>query len=163
VAKRSKAWICGRSPAGIEGSNPAGGIDVSCCVLSVRGLCDELNTRLEESYRLWSVIVRDLGTSRKREGKKGICTSAISCLKTIQGRVTKGIQNKKKVWKRRLSNLLVPCHTLSPIYLSLLKEWYLPRSYLQQWNGQLAVSFSTCSSEVYTSNLKSSARVSSSF
>ena len=24
-----------------------------CCVLSVRGLCDELITRPEESYRLW--------------------------------------------------------------------------------------------------------------
>jgi hypothetical protein len=31
-----------------------------CCVLSVRGLCDELITRPEESYRLWCVIVCDL-------------------------------------------------------------------------------------------------------
>jgi hypothetical protein len=23
-----KAWVCGRSPAGIDGSNPAGGMDV---------------------------------------------------------------------------------------------------------------------------------------
>jgi hypothetical protein len=28
-----------------------------CCVLSVRGLCDELITRLEEFYRLWRVVV----------------------------------------------------------------------------------------------------------
>ena len=28
-----------------------------CCVLSCRGLCDELNTRPEESYRLWCVVV----------------------------------------------------------------------------------------------------------
>jgi len=34
-----------------------------CCVLSGRGLCDELITRLEESYRLWCVIVCDLETS----------------------------------------------------------------------------------------------------
>ena len=27
-----------------------------CCVLSVRGLCDELITRPEESYRLWCVV-----------------------------------------------------------------------------------------------------------
>jgi hypothetical protein len=27
-----------------------------CCVLSGRGLCDELITRPEESYRLWCVI-----------------------------------------------------------------------------------------------------------
>ena len=31
-----------------------------CCVLSGRGLCDELITRPEESHRLWCVIVRDL-------------------------------------------------------------------------------------------------------
>ena len=31
VAARSKAWVCGRLPAGIVGSNPAGGMDV--CLL----------------------------------------------------------------------------------------------------------------------------------
>ena len=33
VAERFKAWICGRSLAGIAGSNPAGGMDV--CLLRV--------------------------------------------------------------------------------------------------------------------------------
>jgi len=33
-------------------------------VLSGRGLCDELITRPEESYRLWCVVVCDLETSR---------------------------------------------------------------------------------------------------
>ena len=32
--------------------------------MSGRDLCDELNTRPEESYRLWCVVVRDLETSR---------------------------------------------------------------------------------------------------
>jgi hypothetical protein len=32
--------------------------------LSGRGLCDELITRPEESYRLWYVVVCDLETSR---------------------------------------------------------------------------------------------------
>ena len=31
VAERSKAWVCGRSLAGIAGSNPAGDMDV--CLL----------------------------------------------------------------------------------------------------------------------------------
>jgi len=31
-----------------------------CCVLSGRGLCDELITRPEESYRLWFVGECDL-------------------------------------------------------------------------------------------------------
>ena len=33
-------------------------------MLSGRGLCDELITRPEKSYRLWCVVVRDLETSR---------------------------------------------------------------------------------------------------
>jgi len=31
-----------------------------CCVLSGRGLCDELITHPEEYYRLWCVVVCDL-------------------------------------------------------------------------------------------------------
>jgi len=34
-----------------------------CCVLSGRGLCDELITHPEESYRLWCAVVCDLETS----------------------------------------------------------------------------------------------------
>jgi hypothetical protein len=33
-----------------------------CCVLSDRGLCDELITRPEETYRLWCVVVCDQET-----------------------------------------------------------------------------------------------------
>ena len=31
VAEQSKAWVCGRSPAGIAGSDPAGGMNI--CLL----------------------------------------------------------------------------------------------------------------------------------
>jgi hypothetical protein len=37
-----------------------------CCVLAGRGLCDELITRPEESYRLWCVVVCYLETSWMR-------------------------------------------------------------------------------------------------
>jgi hypothetical protein len=37
-----------------------------CCVLSGRGLCDELITHPEESYRMWCVVVCDLENSRMR-------------------------------------------------------------------------------------------------
>jgi hypothetical protein len=53
VVARSKAQVYGRSPAAIVGSNPTGGMEV----------CDELITRLEESYRLWRVVVCDHETS----------------------------------------------------------------------------------------------------
>ena len=35
LAERSKAWVCGRSLAGVAGSNPVGGMDV-CVVCVVR-------------------------------------------------------------------------------------------------------------------------------
>ena len=47
--------------------NPPGAWIFVCCecrVLSGRGLCDELITRPEESYRLCCVVVCDLETSR---------------------------------------------------------------------------------------------------
>ena len=43
---------------GIAGLNSAGElmpVSCECCVLTGRGLCDELITRPEESYRLWCV------------------------------------------------------------------------------------------------------------
>jgi hypothetical protein len=60
VAARPKALIYGRSPAAFVGSNPTGGMNV--CLLSGKGLCDELITRPEESYRLWQVVMRDQET-----------------------------------------------------------------------------------------------------
>jgi hypothetical protein len=58
VAARSKAQVYGRLPAAIAGSNSTGDMDVCCvcCVFSGRGLCDELITGPEESYRLWRVV-----------------------------------------------------------------------------------------------------------
>jgi hypothetical protein len=68
VAARSKALVYGRSPTAIVGSNTTGGMDVCLlCVLSGRGLCDELITRPEESYRLWRVVVWDQETSCDEE------------------------------------------------------------------------------------------------
>jgi hypothetical protein len=70
VAARSKLYVFGRSSDEIVGSNPTGRMDVSLlwvlCVLSGSGLCSELITRPEDSYRLWCVVVCDLGTSRMR-------------------------------------------------------------------------------------------------
>ena len=37
-----------------------------CCVSTDGGLCDELITRPEDSYRVWCVVVRDLETSWMR-------------------------------------------------------------------------------------------------
>ena len=47
-----------------------------CYVLSGRGLCDELITRPEESYRLCCVVVHDLETSRMRRPLPALGRSA---------------------------------------------------------------------------------------
>jgi len=54
----SKAWVCGRSQAGITSSNPTGGMD-TCerCVFSGRGLGVGLLTRPQESKREWCVQI----------------------------------------------------------------------------------------------------------
>ena len=38
-----------------------------CCVLSGSGLCDELITRPDDSYRLWCVVVCDLENFKNEE------------------------------------------------------------------------------------------------
>jgi hypothetical protein len=38
-----------------------------CCMLSDRGLCDEVITRPEEFYRLWRFVVCDQETSCDEE------------------------------------------------------------------------------------------------
>ena len=70
LAARCKAQVCGRSPAEIVSLNPTGAwifVCCECCVLSCRGLCDKLITCPEESYRLWSVVVCDLGNLNNEE------------------------------------------------------------------------------------------------
>jgi hypothetical protein len=70
----------GRSPAEIVVSNPTRGMEYrECCVLSGRGLCDELITRPEESYRMWCVVVCDLQTSwmRRPWPTEGYCSKGL--------------------------------------------------------------------------------------
>ena len=57
VATRSKAWSCGRSLAGIVGSNPAGGVDslspvsVVCCQIEVSATGYPSSTRVVELWK----------------------------------------------------------------------------------------------------------------
>jgi len=45
-------------------------------VLSGRGLCDELITRPEESYRLWRVVVCDLENLKNEEAMTRVGVAA---------------------------------------------------------------------------------------
>jgi hypothetical protein len=58
-------WDCGfESRGGLRGAWKF--VSCECCVLSGRGLCDQLITCTEEFYRLWCVVVCDLETSLKK-------------------------------------------------------------------------------------------------
>jgi hypothetical protein len=73
VAVWSKASVCGRSLTRIVGSNPTIP-NCECCVLSGRGLCDELIPRPEESYWVWCVYCVwswSLEMRRPRHPKRG--------------------------------------------------------------------------------------------
>src|SRR5215475_5123453 len=54
-----------------------------CCVLSGRGLCDELITRPEESYRLWCVIVCDLENLKNEEAMTSVGLQRHSTKKSL--------------------------------------------------------------------------------
>ena len=60
-------------------------VSCECCVLSGRGLFDELITRPEESYLQWSVVVCDPATSRMRRSWPTLGRSAEgnTCVWTI--------------------------------------------------------------------------------
>ena len=91
-AARSKAWVCGRWPDVIVGSNNAA---LLCCLPSGRGLCDELITGPEESYRLWWVVACDLETSRMRRPWPSLGFRATRKKNAIQNCLTVRITNKK--------------------------------------------------------------------
>jgi hypothetical protein len=54
-----------------------------CCVLSGRGVCDELITCPEESYGLWCVVVCDLESSRMRRPWPALGLSATAKKKIV--------------------------------------------------------------------------------
>ena len=70
-----------------------------CCVLSGRGLCNELITRPEESYRLWCVVVCGLETSRMRRPWPALGRSATAKKKRLQCYKRRGLVYNKKLLK----------------------------------------------------------------
>ena len=77
-------------------------------MLSGRGLCDKLITRLEESYRLWRVVVCDLETS-KEEAK--------SPLKGSEYKPTMGCDAERE--KKRLVHYFAYLYPCIRLYLMI--------------------------------------------
>jgi len=133
VAALSKVWFCGRSLAGVEGPNPAGGgggawtsVSCECCVLPGRRLCVGLITRPEESCRTWCVIAQPrywggpgpLGAVEAREENGtgflqaspattcAILTKYLSQRRNVYGKICRGKRNTHFV-EYKLGNLSV--------------------------------------------------------
>jgi len=76
---QSKAWVCSPSIAGIVVSIPAVGISsIMFVVCRIRdGICDEVFTRSEKSYRVYlHLIVCDLETSTVEESRPNLGSCA---------------------------------------------------------------------------------------
>jgi len=72
------------------------------CVLSGRGLCDELITRPEESYRLWCVVVCDLENLKNEETMTRVGS---------QGHSKKNGRVKIKQTVKNVKKLIIICNT----------------------------------------------------
>ena len=100
VARLLRLWV--RIPPGAWMS-----VCCECCVLSGRGLCNELITRPEESYRLWYVAVCDLENLKNEEAMARV-----------------GPQRYKKntyytEWSKSHLTTEIPCHiNFAPLCIS---------------------------------------------
>ena len=72
VASRSKAWFCGRSHAGISGSNPAEDINVVCCQAFVSSTSRSLVQRNPAECAV-SECDREISTMRRTWSCKVFC------------------------------------------------------------------------------------------
>ena len=89
AARQLRSWV--RIPPGTW-----------CRVLSARGLCDELITRPEESYRLWCVVVCDLETSR-------ICAPYIYDISSLRVNPHRLDYNSRLSHTKRCTSYLLCC------------------------------------------------------
>jgi len=82
----------------------------ACCVLSGRGLCDELITHPEETYRLWCVVVCDLETSwmRRPWPTRGCCAKKKKSYVIICG-IGEGKKNFISYWQAVCIVMLETC------------------------------------------------------
>ena len=129
------------------GSNPTGGMDVcrECCMLSGRGLCDELITHPEVSCQLRRVVVYDLATSNTRKLKPA------TGLRKIQPQwvVTSGKQTNKRTSSHKAKWLLIyhDCTAVTGETLSLRRKERVKR--ITFTTAHACSSFSRISSQIF--------------
>ena len=112
--RQLRSWV--RIPPGVWMS-----VCCECCVLSGRGLCDELITRPGESYRLWCIVVCDLETSRMRRSWPALGHSTTK-------KMVWALTWTLKVHRYPTSVLWICCFLLRPLQqYKLVEPWLLRR------------------------------------
>jgi hypothetical protein len=100
-----------------------------CCewtVLSGRGLCDELITRPEESYRLWRVVVCDQETSWMRRPRPAFgCRTMRNKQHITCSYRSKNISKTRPVWNTAwtASDCILCSYVETPFSLVLLLDY----------------------------------------
>jgi len=109
-----------------------------CCVLSGRGLCDELITSPEESYRLRCVVVCGLETPRMRRpwSKRGCCPPPRPPKKTNKSKDCT-LQGHRTRIKKERSKEQIRCNIL--YWQAILAGWYKSESTEGKNNSSLRV------------------------
>ena len=102
-------------------------------MLSGRGLCDGLITRLEESYRLWRVLVCELETSRVRRLKLVRVVNAVYKKKKEKEEETKEEEEEEEK-KKKKKNVSYQMYLLKmmarySVKRLLAKLWTLKRNF----------------------------------
>jgi hypothetical protein len=124
-----------------------------CCVLSGRGLCDELITRPEESYWLWYIVVCDLENSWMRRPWPTVGCRARTNKQTVKLNNTPNILCDYK--NKPTNSLQTPRHLL---YLCPInRQWVSPRPSMV-WFPLLPADFNSICSwlQLLTTTLPSS-------
>jgi hypothetical protein len=83
-----------------------------CCVLSGRGLCDELITRPEESYRLCCVVVCALENLKNEEAMTRVGSQRHSKKKSERRFKNYANDHRIKTAQPRCQELIHYCHLL---------------------------------------------------
>jgi hypothetical protein len=126
-------WYCG-----FESARALKSVSCKCCVLSGRGLCDELIVRPEESYRLCCVVVCDLETSwMRRPWPTGGCRAKRKqqnvnfqcwqfCSKTEGSTSYYSTHNTTKIMQRTVTGRFVSAslERQSPLKFIVFWVWY---------------------------------------
>ena len=117
-----------------------------CCVLSGRGLCDELITRPEESYRLWCVVVCDLEALKNEEAMTRVGLQRHKKKKWQSIRKLNAVDSRS-TFSRYSTGMLM---SLSSVLYTSLLHWHLQYNSALFYYREIIINLSTRVHTIYS-------------